>query len=91
MSITLLGVIAGILTSASFIPQAYKVIKTKRTHDISIPMYCLCTLGVFFWIIYGLMIKDIAVLLTNIVTFVPTVTILILTVKYHVQPNNLDT
>ncbi|WP_416825213.1 SemiSWEET family sugar transporter [Ectobacillus polymachus] len=48
MSITLLGVVAGILTSCSFIPQAYKVIKTKRTHDISIPMYCLCTLGVFY-------------------------------------------
>ncbi|MBS4191964.1 SemiSWEET transporter [Bacillus sp. FJAT-49705] len=85
MSITLLGVIAGIFTSCSFIPQAYKVIKTKRTSDISIPMYCLCTVGVFLWIIYGLLIKDIAVLLTNIVTFIPTVIILILTVKYHVQ------
>ncbi|MBP0723802.1 SemiSWEET transporter [Bacillus sp. RG28] len=88
MTITLLGVIAGILTSCSFIPQAYKVIKTKRTHDISIPMYCLCTLGVFFWIIYGLMIKDIAVLLTNIVTFVPTVIILILTLKFRVHKNS---
>jgi MtN3 and saliva related transmembrane protein len=82
MSMTLLGVVAGILTSSSFIPQAYKVIKTKRTHDISIPMYCLCTVGVFLWIVYGLMIKDIAVLLTNVVTFVPTVMILILTCKY---------
>ena len=90
MSITLLGVIAGICTSCSFIPQAYKVIKTKRTYDISIPMYCLCTIGVFLWIIYGLIIKDIAVLLTNIVTFVPTFIILILTVKYHVQTRNSD-
>ncbi|WP_416827801.1 hypothetical protein [Ectobacillus polymachus] len=35
------------------------------------------------------MIKDIAVLLTNIVTFVPTVIILILTCKYKDQaPGN---
>ncbi|USK36434.1 SemiSWEET transporter (plasmid) [Bacillus sp. F19] len=88
MSVALLGVIAGILTSCSFIPQAYKVIKSKRTKDISIPMYSLCTLGVFFWIIYGLMIKDLAVLLTNIVTFVPTVIILILTVKYQIKSQN---
>ena len=53
MSITLLGVIAGLLTSCSFIPQAYKVIKTKRTHDISLPMYSLCTIGVYFGLCMG--------------------------------------
>lgn len=85
MSITLLGMIAGILTSCSFIPQAYKVIKTKRTQDISLPMYSLCTVGVFLWLLYGLLIQDLAIILTNAVTFVPTVVILIITVKYHVQ------
>lgn len=85
MSITLLGVFAGMLTSCSFFPQAYKVIKTKRTQDISIPMYSLCTFGVFIWIIYGLMIDDLAIILTNIVTFVPTLIILILTVKNQTQ------
>lgn len=81
MSITILGMIAGVLTSCAFIPQAYKVIQTKRTQDISIPMYSIFTFGVFFWIIYGLMIKDMAILLTNIVTFIPALIILILTVK----------
>ena len=85
MSITYLGILAGILTSCSFFPQAYKVIKTKRTQDISIPMYTLCTLGVLIWIIYGIMIKDIAVLFTNFVTFVPTLIILILTVRNHLE------
>ena len=81
MSITMLGVFAGLLTSCSFIPQAYKVIKTKRTQDISIPMYSLCTVGVLIWIIYGLLINDLAVLLTNIVTFVPTLIILVITIR----------
>jgi MtN3 and saliva related transmembrane protein len=85
MSITLLGILAGALTSCAFIPQAYKVIKTKRTEDISIPMYTLCTIGVFIWILYGIFINDLAILLTNIVTFIPTLIILILTVKYHFQ------
>jgi MtN3 and saliva related transmembrane protein len=89
MSITFLGIIAGLLTSTSFIPQAYKVIKTKRTQDISLPMYSLCTVGVFLWIVYGLMIQDIAIILTNVITFVPTLVILILTVKYHGQKNRL--
>ena len=85
MSITLLGIFAGLLTSTSFIPQAYKVIKTKRTQDISLPMYSLCTIGVFIWIIYGLMINDLAVLLTNIITFVPTLIILILTLHNQIK------
>ena len=85
MSITLLGVFAGLLTSCSFIPQAYKVIKTNRTQDISLPMYSLCTVGVFIWIIYGFLINDLAILLTNIVTFVPTLVILILTLKNYIQ------
>lgn len=87
MSITLLGVFAGMLTSCSFFPQAYKIIKTKRTQDISIPMYSLCTVGVFIWIIYGLIINDLAIILTNIVTFVPTLIILLLTVKNQTQIN----
>ena len=85
MSITFLGIFAGLLTSCSFIPQAYKVIKTKRTQDISLPMYSLCTIGVFIWIIYGLMINDLAVLLTNIVTFVPTLIILIITFNNQIR------
>ena len=48
-------------------------------------MYTLCTIGVFTWILYGILINDLAILLTNIVTFIPTLIILILTVKYHVQ------
>jgi MtN3 and saliva related transmembrane protein len=90
MSITLLGVLAGILTSCSFIPQAYKVIKTKRTHDISLPMYCLCTIGVLLWIVYGILIQDIAIVLTNVITIVPTFIILILTVKDQFQEKTLE-
>ena len=83
MSITLLGILAGALTSSSFIPQAYRIIKTKRTEGISIPMYTLFTIGVFIWLIYGILMHDLAVILTNIVTFIPALIILILTVKYH--------
>lgn len=83
MSITFLGILAGALTSSSFIPQAYQIIRTKRTDGISIPMYTLFTIGIFIWIIYGILMHDLAILLTNIVTFIPALIILILTVKYH--------
>ncbi|MGM7683368.1 SemiSWEET transporter [Cytobacillus sp. Hm23] len=81
MSITYLGILAGILTSCAFIPQAIKVLLTNRTQDISILMYSSFTLGVFIWAIYGFIIGDLAIILTNIVTFIPAVLILVLTVK----------
>ena len=89
MSITLIGILAGALTSCSFIPQAYLVIKTKSTEGISIPMYSLFTIGVFIWIVYGFLLNDLAIILTNIVTFVPAVIILTLTVKFQLQKKRM--
>ncbi|MCK1976811.1 SemiSWEET transporter [Jeotgalicoccus huakuii] len=86
MSITLLGILAGVLTSSAFIPQAFKVIKTQRTQDISIPMYSLSTTGVLVWVIYGILIGDLAIFLTNVVTFIPAVIILIVSIRnYRVE------
>ena len=78
--IAFLGILAGVCTSISFVPQAIQVIKTKKTEDIYLVTYCLFSVGVFFWIIYGGIQKDPAVFLTNIVTFIPAV--IILTLKF---------
>lgn len=65
-----LGVFAAILTTSSFIPQAIKTIKTKDTSGISFSMYLMFTIGVLLWIFYGLYIKDIAITVANIITFI---------------------
>lgn len=45
----MIGTIAAILTTLSFLPQAYQVIKTKDTSGISLGMYTMFVLGVFLW------------------------------------------
>lgn len=70
MLFKILGMLAAILTTASFIPQAVKTIKTKDTSGISFGMYSMFTMGVLFWLSYGLFIKDIAIIVANIVTFI---------------------
>ncbi|MBK1809874.1 SemiSWEET transporter [Clostridium sp. YIM B02505] len=65
-----ISIIAAILTTVSFVPQAVKTIKTKDTAGISFVMYLLFTIGVFFWLIYGIYIKDIAIIAANAVTFI---------------------
>lgn len=70
MLFKILGILASILTTSSFIPQAVKTIKTKDTSGISLGMYSMFTMGVLLWLSYGLFIKDIAIIIGNIITFI---------------------
>ena len=56
MTITdILGYLAAIGTTSSFLPQAYKVYKTKKTEDLSLGMFLFFCLGTMLWLIYGLL------------------------------------
>jgi MtN3 and saliva related transmembrane protein len=78
----LIGLSAATLTTIGFIPQAFKIIKTRNTRDISLTMYIIMALGVSCWLIYGILIIDLPVILANTVTSVFIYTILFLKVKY---------
>lgn len=76
-TITLLGLVAGTLTTISFIPQVIKVVSTKSTKDISLLMFVIFSTGVLFWTIYGFLINDLPVIIANIITFILAMIILI--------------
>ena len=80
--ITLLGLIAATCTSISFLPQAIKTIKTKHIKDLSLGMYIVLTTGIFLWLVYGILIKDLPVIIANVITLIFTATILFLIIKY---------
>lgn len=63
-----IGFLAACLTTASFVPQAIMVLRTRRTADISLAMYAMFTAGVATWLAYGLMIQSPPVIIANIVT-----------------------
>ncbi len=78
----MIGFIAAALTTISFIPQAYKVIKTKDTTGISLGMYILFVLGVLLWLIHGIQVQDWPLILSNSITFVLSSIILAFKIKY---------
>jgi MtN3 and saliva related transmembrane protein len=49
------GVIAGILTTVAFVPQAWKTLKTRSAGDFALPMLLLFCTGVAMWLAYGLL------------------------------------
>lgn len=72
MNITpdLIGYVAAILTTASFLPQAIMTLKTRDTESLSLSMYGIFTTGVLLWLVYGLYVADKAIIFANSITFV---------------------
>lgn len=66
--ITLLGLVAGTLTTASFFPQLTRILRNRSAHDLSWGMLTMFGSGVVLWLIYGLAHSDVAIIASNIVT-----------------------
>ena len=79
---TLLGLLAGTLTTLSFLPQVIKTWKSKSTKDISLGMFISFCAGVFLWLVYGILIHDLPVIITNFVTLILASSILWMKLKY---------
>lgn len=54
LTVETIGFIAASLTSASFLPQAIMVIKSRKTDGLSLTMYMMFTAGIGLWLTYGL-------------------------------------
>jgi MtN3 and saliva related transmembrane protein len=68
--LTLLGLLAGGLTTASFVPQVRKIWKTKSAKDVSLLMFAAFCVGVTLWLVYGVVKGEVAIIVTNAVTLV---------------------
>jgi MtN3 and saliva related transmembrane protein len=77
------GIIAGILTSVRFIPQAYKSFTTKHTRDLSLLFLYFVTAQSLFLILYGITKPDSFVFYMNILPVISAIFLIYLKFKYH--------
>ena len=68
MELALLGLLAGALTTISFIPQVYKTWKTKSAKDLSLGMYLVMVTGIVLWLLYGVLTADFPIIAANLCT-----------------------
>ena len=80
--ITVIGMVAAVFTTVSFLPQAIRIIKLKETRDISLLTYLLLEVGIFLWLVYGIMIWKMPIIVANGVTLFFTTVILFLKIKF---------
>jgi MtN3 and saliva related transmembrane protein len=82
MSMEWAGYTAAAMTTLAFVPQAWKTIRTKDTRSISLGMYVVFTAGIAMWLVYGIALDSLPMILSNIVTFILSATILGLKLKH---------
>jgi MtN3 and saliva related transmembrane protein len=78
----LVGYPAAILTTIAFVPQAWHSWRTRDLSGISLPMYALFTLGVAFWLAYGILLGSVPIILANGVTLALASLVLALKIKH---------
>jgi MtN3 and saliva related transmembrane protein len=76
------GYIAGACTTIAFVPQAWKVYRTKHTHDLSLGMFLLSTIGVACWLAYGITRAELPIIIPNAVTLVLSSYVLAMKIRH---------
>jgi MtN3 and saliva related transmembrane protein len=76
------GVIAGLCSMASFVPQIIKILKERDASSVSLRMYAVTTIGFICWTTYGALSGSWPVALANAVCLVLVIAILFLRLRF---------
>jgi MtN3 and saliva related transmembrane protein len=77
-----LGYAAGIITTLAFIPQAFRIFRTRHTRDISLIWALAMNTGIILWLLYGVVTNDMPMIAANSVTLFLLMIILFLKLRY---------
>jgi len=81
--VKLVGIISGVLTSVSMLPQFFKLVKKKDSKDIAIWMLIVLSIGVSGWTYYGFLRHDWIIIITNAFSGLISFLTIILAIKYR--------
>lgn len=79
---SLIGIVAGIITTSALLPQALKIYKTKSARDISLTMFVFLAVGIALWLLYGILIEEFPVILANSVSLILIFSIILMKIRY---------
>jgi MtN3 and saliva related transmembrane protein len=74
--------IVGSITSFSLFFQAAKIWKNKCAEDISLIAFSMVAINVTLWVIYGLVLKNLPLIITNSIVVVASYLVIALTLKF---------
>ena len=81
--IDIIGIVAGIFTSSSIVPQIIKTLKKKKAREVSVFMFIVMMTGNALWMYYGFDKSDIAIISTNFLALGLNITMVILKYRFR--------
>jgi len=79
---TIVGLVAGFLTTVAFVPQVHKIWTTRSAKDVSLPAFAAFCLGLAGWLAFGILKNDLPIILWNAVTLVLAMAILVMKARF---------
>jgi MtN3 and saliva related transmembrane protein len=80
--VEILGYAAGAITSLTFLPQVLKTYKEKSAKDISLNMFLIAAINQTMWIVYGVLVENTVIILTNAVVLTMSLIMIFFKLKY---------
>lgn len=90
-SILILGYSAAAITSLASIPQVYQVYTTRKADDLSYTFLFSLYTGMFMWMVYGILLSNIPVVVSNVVALILYGSIAILKCYFRIQEKKIYT
>ena len=82
----IIGLGAGFLTALSLLPQVIKTLKDKKAEDVSLLTLFVLQAGIILWIVYGIRREDFPIILTNAISLLVNIIMVILGIRYKKKP-----
>jgi MtN3 and saliva related transmembrane protein len=84
-AIEILGYAAGAVTCLTFLPQVIKTWQSKSAKDISLNMFLIAATNEVMWIVYGALLNNWVIILTNVIVLAMSLIMIYLKFKYGKQ------
>jgi MtN3 and saliva related transmembrane protein len=78
----LIGGVGAFLTTAAYLPQAWRTIQTRQTRDLSLVTYIMLLTGVMFWLAYGIALGSWPLIGSNVASIALIGTVLVLKLRH---------
>ena len=75
------GLVAGALSTWSFVPQILKIWREGDTEAISLRMFALRAFGLTLWTVYGFGIGSVPIIIFSVLNLVASAVILVLKIR----------
>ena len=82
-STQIIGIVAGVVTAVSMLPQLLKILKEKKAENVSVWMLVILLLGLALWTIYGILKKDWPIIVANAFSFLLNLVLMFFRYKYR--------